>query len=48
MLDQSIFLEQEHSMRSSSSTDMVIFRENTEDIYAEIEWEANSEGVQKF
>jgi len=34
-------------MRSSSSTDMVIFRENTEDIYAGIEWEANSEGVQK-
>ena len=34
-------------LRSSSSTDMVIFRENTEDIYAGIEWEANSEGVQK-
>ena len=34
-------------LRSSSSTDMVIFRENTEDIYAGIEWEAQSEGVQK-
>ncbi len=28
-------------------TDMVIFRENAEDIYAGIEWEANSEGAQK-
>jgi isocitrate dehydrogenase len=27
--------------------DMVIFRENTEDIYAGIEWEAYSEGAQK-
>lgn len=27
--------------------DMVIFRENTEDIYAGIEWEAHSEGVKK-
>lgn len=27
--------------------DMVIFRENTEDIYAGIEWEANSAGVKK-
>ncbi len=27
--------------------DMVIFRENTEDIYAGIEWEAGSEGVKK-
>jgi isocitrate dehydrogenase len=26
---------------------MVIFRENTEDIYAGVEWEANSEAVQK-
>jgi len=27
--------------------DMVIFRENTEDIYAGVEWEAGSEGVRK-
>ncbi|MCG6871001.1 MAG: NADP-dependent isocitrate dehydrogenase [Gammaproteobacteria bacterium] len=29
-------------LRDSESTDMVIFRENTEDIYAGIEWPANS------
>jgi isocitrate dehydrogenase len=29
-------------------TDMVIFRENTEDIYAGIEWEAKSEGAKKI
>jgi isocitrate dehydrogenase len=34
-------------VRDSNHTDMVIFRENTEDIYAGIEWEAGSEGVQK-
>ena len=28
--------------------DVVIFRENTEDIYAGIEWEAGSDGVQKL
>lgn len=28
-------------------TDMVIFRENTEDIYAGIEWEAGSDGMKK-
>ena len=28
-------------------TDMVIFRENSEDIYAGIEWEAGSEGAEK-
>ncbi|AOY01566.1 NADP-dependent isocitrate dehydrogenase [Jeongeupia sp. USM3] len=28
-------------------TDMVIFRENTEDIYAGIEWEAQTEGAKK-
>lgn len=28
-------------------TDMVIFRENTEDIYAGIEWEADSDGAKK-
>ena len=26
-------------------TDMVIFRENSEDIYAGIEWEAESDGA---
>ena len=29
-------------------TDMVIFRENTEDIYAGVEWEADSEGAGKL
>ncbi len=29
-------------------TDMVIFRENTEDIYAGVEWEADSEGAEKL
>ncbi|OGV49639.1 MAG: NADP-dependent isocitrate dehydrogenase [Legionellales bacterium RIFCSPHIGHO2_12_FULL_42_9] len=29
-------------------TDMVIFRENSEDIYAGIEWEANSQDAQKI
>ncbi|MDX1754800.1 MAG: NADP-dependent isocitrate dehydrogenase [Marinobacter sp.] len=29
-------------------TDMVIFRENSEDIYAGIEWEADSEGARKL
>ena len=29
-------------------TDMVIFRENSEDIYAGIEWEANSEEAKKL
>jgi isocitrate dehydrogenase len=29
-------------------TDMVIFRENTEDIYAGVEWEADSEGSKKL
>src|SRR6056297_1696407 len=28
-------------------TDMVIFRENTEDIYAGVEWQADSEGADK-
>ena len=28
-------------------TDMAIFRENTEDIYAGVEWEADSEGAEK-
>jgi isocitrate dehydrogenase len=34
-------------LRDPSQTDMVIFRENTEDIYAGIEWEAESEGARK-
>ena len=34
-------------LRDPSRTDMVIFRENTEDIYAGIEWEAESEGARK-
>lgn len=34
-------------MKDSETTDMVIFRENTEDIYAGIEWKANSEDVNK-
>jgi isocitrate dehydrogenase len=34
-------------VRHPELVDMVIFRENTEDIYAGIEWEANSDGVKK-
>ncbi len=34
-------------LKDPSKTDMVIFRENTEDIYAGIEWEAGSEGARK-
>jgi len=34
-------------LKSSSSTDMVIFRENTEDIYAGIEWAAQTDEVKK-
>jgi isocitrate dehydrogenase len=34
-------------LRDPSKTDMVIFRENTEDIYAGIEWQAESEGARK-
>ena len=34
-------------MKDSETTDMVIFRENTEDIYAGIEWPAESEDVKK-
>jgi len=34
-------------VKSPEKVDMVIFRENTEDIYAGVEWEANSEAVQK-
>jgi isocitrate dehydrogenase len=35
-------------VKDPSKTDMVIFRENTEDIYAGIEWEAESEGARKL
>ena len=34
-------------MKDSETTDMVIFRENTEDIYAGIEWASKSPEVQK-
>ncbi|MDP1957169.1 MAG: isocitrate/isopropylmalate family dehydrogenase, partial [Rhodocyclaceae bacterium] len=34
-------------LKDPSKTDMVIFRENTEDIYAGIEWAAESEGAKK-
>ena len=34
-------------LKDPSKTDMVIFRENTEDIYAGIEWEAESEGARR-
>jgi isocitrate dehydrogenase len=35
-------------LKDPSGTDMVIFRENTEDIYAGIEWEAESESARKL
>ena len=35
-------------MKVSDLTDMVVFRENTEDIYAGIEWPAGSEEVQQL
>jgi isocitrate dehydrogenase len=35
-------------LKDPSKTDMVIFRENSEDIYAGIEWEAESEGARKL
>jgi isocitrate dehydrogenase len=34
-------------LKNPELTDMVIFRENTEDIYAGVEWQAGSEGVRK-
>lgn len=34
-------------VKSPEKTDMVIFRENSEDIYAGIEWEAESESVRR-
>jgi isocitrate dehydrogenase len=35
-------------LKDPSGTDMVIFRENTEDIYAGIEWPAESEGARRL
>ncbi|MDT1818098.1 NADP-dependent isocitrate dehydrogenase, partial [Acinetobacter baumannii] len=35
-------------LKQPEKTDMVIFRENSEDIYAGIEYEAGSEGAQKL
>ncbi len=35
-------------VKEPEKTDMVIFRENSEDIYAGIEWEAGSEGARKL
>lgn len=35
-------------LREPEKTDMVIFRENSEDIYAGIEWQEGSEGVKKI
>jgi len=35
-------------VKKPEDVDMVIFRENTEDIYAGIEWEKDSEGVRKI
>jgi isocitrate dehydrogenase len=35
-------------LKDPSLTDMVIFRENTEDIYAGIEWEAESDGARRL
>jgi len=35
-------------LKDPTGTDMVIFRENTEDIYAGIEWEAESDGARKL
>tara|TARA_B100000212_G_scaffold112642_1_gene83985 strand:- start:1784 stop:2989 length:1206 start_codon:yes stop_codon:yes gene_type:complete len=34
-------------VRAPGDVDMIIFRENSEDVYAGIEWEAGSEGVAK-
>src|SRR6059036_3907784 len=35
-------------LKDPAQTDMIIFRENTEDIYAGIEWEAESEGARRL
>ena len=34
-------------VRDPAAVDMIIFRENSEDVYAGIEWEAGSEGAEK-
>ncbi len=34
-------------VKAPEDVDMIIFRENSEDVYAGIEWEAGTEGVQK-
>lgn len=38
----------ESPVKHPENVDMVVFRENTEDIYAGIEWEAGSPGAEKF
>ena len=35
-------------VRAPQDVDMIIFRENSEDVYAGIEWEAGTEGVRKL
>jgi isocitrate dehydrogenase len=35
-------------LKDPSQTNMVIFRENSEDIYAGVEWEAESEGARRL
>ena len=35
-------------VKSPGEVDMIIFRENSEDVYAGIEWEAGSDGVKKL
>lgn len=35
-------------MAESGNTDMVVFRENTEDLYSGIEWEPDSEGAKRI
>ena len=35
-------------VKAPQDVDMIIFRENSEDVYAGIEWEAGSEGVKKL
>ena len=35
-------------MVDSSLTDMIVFRENTEDLYSGIEWQADTDGAKKI
>ncbi len=35
-------------VKAASKVDMVVFRENTEDVYAGIEWEQGSKGAEEF